>query len=49
MPKGQQGGGSEEAGAIAVAKTRSRVITGWRHVAPPPRSPKWTKPVKPVT
>ena len=31
--------------AVVVPKTRSRVITGWRHAAQPTRLPKWKKPV----
>ena len=33
--------------AVVVPKPRSRLVTGWRQVAPSTRPPKWKKPVAP--
>ena len=33
--------------AVVVPKTRSRVITGWRHAPQPTRTPTWKKPAVP--
>jgi hypothetical protein len=48
MSKGQQQGNRKEASTPTVPKPRSRVITGWRQVAPLPKGPRRKKPLAPV-